>query len=277
VSFGPFLRQDAGEKAPRNLFGEGFPESAADIHPLETCFSRIVLSEYLSLGLIPGRDSSSSSSSSLPMTITSKPSPVGNILNLCHHVALMGNQNGEKHGALLLSASNVPLSIGYNHSYSVKGVVKGKAKKVIHAEVHAMVQISDPKLYEGGSVWVTEVSACQSTYCDAFPCPSCTRVLTKHGIRHAFFSKFDGTIGKWSFKRKHNSKVDDVEGVGGVVIEDQALGIARKAGSFHLLDEGVKDCIKEVLTCDFCLPVGGKVKEKEEAGSCVETIKGGVV
>jgi hypothetical protein len=29
VSFGPFLRLDAGEKAPRNLFGEGFPESVS--------------------------------------------------------------------------------------------------------------------------------------------------------------------------------------------------------------------------------------------------------
>ena len=82
------------------------------------------------------------------------------------------------------------LSVGWNHRYAVTGDNKHHRKKVVHAEVHAILQVADPAKLEGATVFILECSETKGapTFETAHPCPNCNNVLTRCGVRQAVFT-----------------------------------------------------------------------------------------
>jgi deoxycytidylate deaminase len=73
---------------------------------------------------------------------------------------------------------------------------------VIHAEVHAMLQVPEAA-FLGGSVFILEVHEREeATFCDAHPCPNCNNALTRLGVRRAVFTRAEGGLGVWDISHK---------------------------------------------------------------------------
>ena len=188
------------------------------IKALETLVPSSVIQELADKKLLPA-------SSSFPPGSPFVPSYVGKVINVAYKCALLGDQLGAKHGAVLFDKNDRVLSVGWNHRYDCG---KKSKKKVIHAEVHAMLQVSDTSLFKDATIFILESHARGSCFCNAHPCPSCNNVLTNFGVKQAVFTTDNGNLGVWSFKQKE--------------IEIPTFDLAKNEGTY------VKD---EALTCKF--------------------------
>mmetsp|Transcript_8219 Transcript_8219/g.16587 ORF Transcript_8219/g.16587 Transcript_8219/m.16587 type:complete len:443 (+) Transcript_8219:34-1362(+) len=148
------------------------------------------------------------------------PSYVGKVFNVAYKCAMLGDQNGAKHGAVLFDKNNKVLSVGWNHRYDCG---KKSKKKIIHAEVHAMMQVADTSLFKDATIFILESHVKENCFCNAHPCPSCNNVLTKFGVKQAIFTTDDGNLGVWTFKQKED-------------LETPTYDLAKSEGTF-LKDE----------------------------------------
>jgi deoxycytidylate deaminase len=155
-----------------------------------------------------------------------QPVPQGlNIFLQAAAAATRGNQRGSKHGAVLVHNGHA-VSTGFNHwIFDYK-----KKKRVIHAEVHALVNffkqsnrgvtvsestatagttqvlqsrlnacirpegelLSTDAAKEVWSIWIVELSPHGLGYESAHPCPQCNKALMCCGISTAYFSTTAG-------------------------------------------------------------------------------------
>ena len=129
------------------------------------------------------------------------------IINAAYNVALRGNQRGAKHGAVLFNKDGHVLSIGWNHRYDVP--IKKQGSKVIHAEVHCLIQLTNIQDANGGTVYIIEPNLNDHlTYCNAQPCRQCTIALSKVGICKAIYTSSDGTMKQLNIKQNMNDNVE---------------------------------------------------------------------
>ena len=129
------------------------------------------------------------------------------IINAAYTVALRGNQRGAKHGAVLFNKDGHVLSIGWNHRYDVP--IKKQGSKVIHAEVHCLIQLTNIQDANGGTVYIIEPNLNDHlTYCNAQPCRQCTIALSKVGICKAIYTSSDGTMKQLNIKQNMNDNVE---------------------------------------------------------------------
>jgi deoxycytidylate deaminase len=185
------------------------------IKALETLVPTAVIQELADKGLLP--TSGSFPSGENPFV----PSYVGRVISVAYKCAMLGDQSGAKHGAVLFDKNDRVLSVGWNHRYDCG---KKSKKKVIHAEVHAMLQVSDTSLFEDATIFILEAHARGSCFCNAHPCPSCNNVLTKFGVKQAIFTTDNGNLGVWSFKRKEiEIPTFDLAKSEGTYVQDNAL------------------------------------------------------
>ena len=72
---------------------------------------------------------------------------------------------------------------------------------MIHAEVHAILQVEDASKLKGATVFILECADAKGhpTFETAHPCPNCNNVLTRCGVRQAIFTREEGGLGAWAF------------------------------------------------------------------------------
>ncbi|GMH91110.1 hypothetical protein TrVE_jg5045 [Triparma verrucosa] len=128
------------------------------------------------------------------------PTLVGGIIEGARRVSLLGDQEGSKHGAVLISKNNKIISLGWNHRYTVPVNSKKVRKKVIHAEVHAILRAEED--IEGSTIFICESGG--GKYETAHPCPNCNNVLTKLGIKQAIYTVTTGGLGAWAYNKNQN-------------------------------------------------------------------------
>ena len=134
-----------------------------------------------------------------------------------------------QHGAVLFDKNDKVLSVGWNHRYDSG---KKNKKKVIHAEVHAMMQVSDTSLFKDATIFILESHAKGNCFCNAHPCPSCNNVLTKYGVKQAVFTTDDGNLGVWTLRQKD--------------VETPTYDLAKKQGTFVKDDVLTRGLIAEL-------------------------------
>ena len=105
-------------------------------------------------------------------------------------MARNGDQQGPKFGAVLLKEGQ-ELSVGWNHKF-LSTETKMMNKKVMHAEVHCLVQLPDPEVARGCQMWIVQTDEHGAGYGSGYPCPACSQALCKFGIAEVYYSDADG-------------------------------------------------------------------------------------
>ncbi|RYG53846.1 hypothetical protein EON66_07960 [archaeon] len=104
--------------------------------------------------------------------------------------AAKGNQYGSKHGAVLVKDGRV-LALGHNHRYATRG---NPHVRVMHAEVHALIQLPTEQHARGTECYIVELDAEGIGYEEAIPCPMCQTALCQLGVAKAHYSSHSGII-----------------------------------------------------------------------------------
>lgn len=105
-----------------------------------------------------------------------------------------GDQFGSKHGAVLTTDPNVAggaklLASGRNHRFAPKG---DPHLRVMHSEVHCLVQLPNEALAKDSEVWVVELDGVGAGYEEAVPCAMCNKALHGLGVKSVAFSSHSG-------------------------------------------------------------------------------------
>lgn len=148
-------------------------------------------------------------------------SRVARILALAYELALRGDSNCF-YGAVLTDTNGLVISAGYNHRYDVGGDDRSK-RKIVHAEVHALLQNQAQLRGAGGVMYVVQVEPAGAHFMNATPCVMCTSALSKFGVKLCCFTKTEGRSGR--LKISHNPSVDT-----------GSLDIAKRSNSYVRLD-----------------------------------------
>lgn len=133
---------------------------------------------------------------------------------LAASAATRGDQQGSKHGAAVVRDGRV-LSVGHNHRFGLPG---DPHLRVMHAEVHALVQMMPPlgpvatelgripetvseddlasaaRLVHGCDVYIVELDGYGVGYEEAVPCPMCQSVVCALGVGRACYSSHSGVV-----------------------------------------------------------------------------------
>jgi tRNA(Arg) A34 adenosine deaminase TadA len=129
------------------------------------------------------------------------------IIKAGYEAALRGNQRGAKHGAILFHKDGHILSIGWNHRYQVP--IKKTGSKVMHAEVHCLMQLKSLSDANGGTIYIIEPNLENNlTFYNAQPCRQCTIALAKVGVNNAIYTSAEGRMKKLSIKENNDEDVE---------------------------------------------------------------------
>ena len=136
--------------------------------------------------------------------MTTEKSEEERIVGLAYDLALLGDSSC-LYGAVLADSDGQVISAGYNHRYVVRGGNANK-RKIIHAEVHALVQCTGEEKIVDGVMYVVQVERRGAHFLNSTPCVMCTSALSKRGVRLCRYSRTEGPPGRLKISR--NMSVD---------------------------------------------------------------------
>ena len=193
----------------RSLFAEALSSGALARDTLYAHAQPAFIRELASLGVIEAGDD----------LLAAEPGSPKDAFLLAAAAAGRGDQHGSKHGAAVVRGGRV-LSVGHNHRFGLPG---DPHFRVMHAEVHALVQLMPPLAsaaaatmdsikghipecvskedhaaaadrVAGCDVYIVELDGHGVGYEEAVPCPMCQSVVCALGVGRALYSSHSGIV-----------------------------------------------------------------------------------
>ena len=121
-------------------------------------------------------------------------------------MARKSEQNPYKVGAVVARGRRI-ISAGFNqtktHPFTLK--LRNSMITCLHAEMHACLGVDENSL-RGASIYVVRLRR-DGTLSMAKPCEACTQMLSKLGVKKAYYTDIDGSVSSIKIKKGRSGNI----------------------------------------------------------------------